>query len=364
MLYTARTHRLLTTTRWYHTSLSNPLNRCIVFSGQGTISNTMGNDFHKQYPHLLRPIWTQINHAMGQDISSILFPDGASNSSIDIRRTDIAQPLIYGVCTSMISVLLHSLGYSHITQLAQYTMGHSLGEFTSLTASNALSIYDTAKLLHIRGESMYNALPNESGGMCVLQPISHVYAVEICNLVQQQLGENTICTISNINSSSQIVLSGHRNGVERAVVIARTGIGKHPPIKLARLLNVTSPFHCQLMRAAEQPLNNIIQSLQFNPLKLNLITNVDAQLHGISTNTNQIKQLFVDQLTRPVQWYKSVLTALNDGVREFVEISPGKVLCPLIDAIAKHHNYTDIHTYCISNVPQMQTYIDMHVPNK
>lgn len=345
-------------------TIINPSQTCLVFAGQGSIQNNMGSDIVDKYNDICSNIWNTISDANNNDLYNILYKN---NDNIDIRRTDIAQPLIYGFCITTLQVFLHRLRLQKYNELAQYTIGHSLGEFTSLNVCNALSVYDTAKLLSVRGQSMYNACLPDVGSMCVLQPISIPYANEICNLVKQQLGSNLVCDISNINSHNQIVLAGHTECIERAISIARTGVGKQPPIRLAKLLNVTSPFHCNLMINAKQSLTDCINTLTWNKqLNLNIYTNVDAKLHTIEQNTEndlkQLQQCVIEQLCKPVLFYQSVLNAIrHNNITHFIEISPGRILSPLITSIAQYHNYNNIKTTCISNLQHIEQFVTEHI---
>lgn len=248
------------------------------------------------------------------------------------------------------------------------------GEFTALSAAGILNVYDTAHLLHVRGTSMLNACPPPHGAMAVLAPCSLQYAEYICNAAREQLGQHYVCSVSNINTHQQMVISGHREAVERATVLARQGLQNHKPIRLAKLLDVTSPFHCQLMQPATQQLEDAMKRLQWKYADTHFITNVDAQLRSFyssSSDDNSSDQqqhhprsvlppLLTQQLTSPVRWYDSVITALQHQCRTFIEVGPSRVLAPLVKQTAEHHGVDDVQTHCISTVDTLEQFVQQY----
>ena len=206
---------------------------------------------------------------------------------------------------------------------AKYFAGHSLGEYSALCAANYLDFSDTIKLLKIRGDAMQNAVPKGEGGMLAILGSK----IEIIEDLLSQNKNNFTVQIANDNSDGQIVLSGRNSDIEKLIKILKSKNIKN--IKLP----VSAPFHCELMNNATKIMRNEIEKLNFQDSKNKLVSNVTAKE---IKNKEELKLLLIDQIENRVRWRESVVHMINNGVNNFIEIGPGKVLSGLIKRIDKN----------------------------
>ena len=206
---------------------------------------------------------------------------------------------------------------------AKYFAGHSLGEYSALCAANYLDFSDTIKLLKIRGDAMQNAVPKGEGGMLAILGSK----IEIIEDLLNQNKNNFTVQIANDNSDGQIVLSGRNSDIEKLIKILKSKNIKN--IKLP----VSAPFHCELMNNATKIMRNEIEKLNFQDSKNKLVSNVTAKE---IKNKEELKLLLIDQIENRVRWRESVVHMINNGVNNFIEIGPGKVLSGLIKRIDKN----------------------------
>ena len=206
---------------------------------------------------------------------------------------------------------------------AKYFAGHSLGEYSALCAANYLDFSDTIKLLKIRGDAMQNAVPKGEGGMLAILGSK----IEIIEDLLNQNKNNFTVQIANDNSDGQIVLSGRNSDIEKLIKILKSKNIKN--IKLP----VSAPFHCELMNNATKIMRNEIEKLNFQDSKNKLVSNVTAKE---IKNKEELKILLIDQIENRVRWRESVVHMINNGVNNFIEIGPGKVLSGLIKRIDKN----------------------------
>src|SRR5216117_3153370 len=204
-----------------------------------------------------------------------------------------------------------------------FVAGHSLGEYSALVAAGAMKLRDAAALVRKRGRYMQEAVPVGAGAMAALVGLD----VSVVQAICERAAEGQVCSPANLNSPGQIVVAGNREAVERAVVIA-----KDAGAKRAILLQVSAPFHCALLTPAEERLSVELDRCLFSDLRCPLITNVDAK--PIRTGV-EARSALKRQVSRPVRWQETIQRLLDEGVRSFVEVGPGKVLLGLVRSIDK-----------------------------
>src|SRR6186713_2347767 len=283
------------------------MNKAFVFPGQGSQYPGMGKDLYEKYP-VARQVFDEADEALGFSISKMCF----EGSEEDLRLTENTQPAILTVSVAAFRVLEEK------GCLPDFVAGHSLGEYSALVAAGSLQLRDAVVLVRQRGKYMQEAVPVGVGAMAALLGLESDQALAVCAKAAGQ----QIVSAANLNSSSQVVIAGHREAVERAVVLA-----KEAGAKRAIMLAVSAPFHCVLLQPAADRLKHDIDACPFADLKFPLITNVDAA--PIET-ASAARSALERQVTAPVRWQESVHWMLNQNVRTFVEVGPGKVLLGLI----------------------------------
>ena len=288
----------------------------LVFPGQGSQTVGMGKDFFDKY-ELVKDLFKQADESLGINLSKIIL-DGPKE---ELDLTINTQPAIFLISYSIFQVMKKEFNID--LNNAKYFAGHSLGEYSALCAANYLGFSDTIKLLKIRGDAMQNAVPKGEGSMLAVLGST----IEIIENLLNENKNNFITQIANDNSEGQIVLSGRNTDIEKLIEVLKSKNIKN--IKLP----VSAPFHCQLMNNATEIMRNEIQKLNFTDSKNKLISNVTAR--EIS-NKEELKKLLIDQIESRVRWRESVVHMINNGVNNFIEIGPGKVLSGLIKRIDKN----------------------------
>ena len=287
--------------------------RAFVFPGQGAQTIGMGQALAEAYPSA-KAVFDEVDAALGESLSSLIWEGEIETLTL----TANAQPAL--MATSMAAMAaLKSEGID--VSAADYVAGHSLGEYSALCAAGALSLSDTAKLLRIRGTSMQEAVPVGVGAMAALLGLDF----ETAQQVAQEAAEGQICQAANDNDPGQVVVSGHKDAVERAVVIA-----KREGAKRAMLLPVSAPFHCALMEPAAQDMAEALDGVTINSPTVPLVANVRAEA---VTDPKEIRDLLVEQVTGSVRWRESVAWMSSQGVSEAYEIGAGKALSGMIRRI-------------------------------
>ena len=283
-----------------------------VFPGQGSQYAGMGREVSTKFP-AARAAFDEADAALGFSISRLCF-DGPEE---ELKLTENTQPAIL---TTSIAVfrILEQRGIR-----PDFVAGHSLGEYSALVVAGALRLSDAAVLVRHRGRYMQEAVPVGVGAMAAILGLNAQEVEAIC----ARAAEGQVLSPANLNSPGQIVIAGNREAVERAVVLA-----KEAGAKRAILLQVSAPFHCSLLKPAEERLSSDIDQCPFAELRYPLVTNVDAAL--IRT-ASEARRCLKRQVSRPVRWQESIQRLLDEGVRTFVEVGPGKVLLGLIRSIDK-----------------------------
>jgi len=298
--------------------------RAILFPGQGSQYVGMGLDFYKQF-NLVKNIFKIVDDSLNFSLSKIIL-NGPDN---ELKLTQNTQPAIMTVGVSIFNVLKKEFGLN--LETTKFFAGHSLGEYTALVCSGALTLERAAYLLNERGKAMQRAVPPGEGGMLVVLGMSiEDVEKEIC-----ELPSGEICEIANDNSNMQVVVSGKKKSIDIFSKILKD------KKKKGIILPVSAPFHCSLMQKAAENMKDKIASTNFKQPILNLISNVTAHEEK---DINKIKPLLVDQITSRVRWRESVNYMINNGVTNFLEIGPSKVLSGLVKKINKDIKITNVET--------------------
>ncbi|MCM2561021.1 ACP S-malonyltransferase [Lutimaribacter sp. EGI FJ00015] len=289
------------------------MSRAFVFPGQGAQTIGMGRDLADAYPQA-RAVFDEVDEALGEKLSALIW-DGAQD---DLTLTRNAQPAL--MATSMAAMrALEAEGVG--VEAASYVAGHSLGEYSALAAAGALSVADAARLLRIRGAAMQEAVPVGVGAMAALLGLDF----ETAQAVAAEAAQGEVCQAANDNDPGQVVVSGHKAAVERAVEIAK---GKGA--KRAVMLPVSAPFHCALMQPAAERMQSALAEVTIAAPKVPLVANVRAE--AVSA-PDTIRALLVEQVTGSVRWRESVGWMAGQGVDEIWEIGAGKSLSGMVRRI-------------------------------
>ena len=287
-----------------------------VFPGQGSQAVGMGKALADNFA-AARNVFEAVDGALGEKLTAIMW-DGPADR---LMLTENAQPALMAVSLAAMRVLESEAGID-IARDAAFVAGHSLGEYSALAAAGALSVPDTARLLRIRGRAMQAAVPVGAGAMAALLGLEFDAAAAVA----AEAAQGQVCQAANDNGGGQVVVSGDKAAVERAVEIAK---GKGA--RRAMLLPVSAPFHCTLMRPAADAMAEALAQIAVKPPAVPLVANVLAR--PISDPAEIVKSL-VAQVTDTVRWRESIAFMANAGVDSFYEIGAGKVLSGLIKRMA------------------------------
>jgi len=280
--------------------------RAFTFPGQGAQAVGMGRDLAAAYRDAAA-VFDEIDDALGENLSALIW-DGPIE---ELTLTANAQPAL--MATSIAA--MRALEAEGVTvEAARFVAGHSLGEYSALCAAGALSVADTARLLRTRGRAMQAAVPVGVGAMAALLGLDF----EAARAVAEEAAEGEVCEAANDNDPGQVVVSGHKGAVERAI-----GIAKGKGAKRALLLPVSAPFHCALMQPAAEVMAEALAGVEIVAPKVPLVANVRAEA---VSDPAEIRALLVEQVTGSVRWRESVLWLAGQGVTELVEIGAGKAL--------------------------------------
>jgi [acyl-carrier-protein] S-malonyltransferase len=297
-----------------------------VFPGQGSQAVGMGKALAAAFAPA-RAVFDEVDAALGAKLSTIIFEGPAETLTL----TENAQPALMAVSLAALRVLQAEAGLD-LARDAQFVAGHSLGEYSALAASGAFTLADTARLLRIRGQAMQKAVPVGVGAMAALIGLEFDAAAAVA----AQAAQGQVCQAANDNGAGQVVVSGDRAAVERAVEIAKTKGAKR-----AMLLPVSAPFHCALMAPAAAAMAEALAKVSVKPPVVPLVANVLARPIG---DPAEIVQALVAQVTGTVRWRESVAMMAQAGVTTFYEVGSGKVLSGLIKRIAEGASASAIGT--------------------
>ncbi|SFG25111.1 [Acyl-carrier-protein] S-malonyltransferase [Novosphingobium sp. CF614] len=285
--------------------------RAFVFPGQGSQKVGMGADLAAASP-IAREVFQEVDEALGQNLFRIM----AEGPEDQLTLTENAQPAIMANAIAVLRVLEREGGIA-LADKADFVAGHSLGEYTALCAAGAFSLADTARLLKLRGQSMQAAVPVGVGAMAALLGAD----IEKAAALAAAAAQGQVCTVANDNDPGQVVLSGHREAIERAVALV-----KEHGIKRGMLLPVSAPFHCPLMQPAADAMAEALDRTGPGTLRVTLFANVTA---GAVSDPAEVRRLLVEQVTGRVRWRESAIAMHEAGVERFVELG-GKVVGPMI----------------------------------
>ncbi len=286
------------------------MSRAFVFPGQGAQTIGMGRALAEAYP-AAKAVFDEVDDALGEKLSSLIW-DGTIE---ELTLTQNAQPALMATSIAALRALeAEGLGMEGVSFVA----GHSLGEYSALCAAGSLELGDTARLLRIRGRAMQEAVPVGVGAMAALLGMDFEAATEVA----LEAAQGEVCQAANDNDPGQVVVSGHRGAVERALEIA-----KAKGAKRAILLPVSAPFHCSLMQPAAAVMAEALAAVNIAAPSVPVVVNVRAEA---VTEADKIRALLVAQVTGSVRWRESVLWMQSAGVTEFWEIGAGKALSGMI----------------------------------
>ena len=291
------------------------MTRAFVFPGQGAQIVGMGRALAEAYP-VARAVFDEVDAALGEKLSTLIW-EGDQDT---LTLTQNAQPAL--MATSIAAMRALEAEEIAVTSAA-YVAGHSLGEYSALCAAGSLSLADTARLLRLRGQAMQQAVPVGVGAMAALLGLDF----ETARAVAEEAAEGEVCQAANDNDPAQVVVSGHKAAVERAVEIA-----KAKGARRALLLPVSAPFHCALMEPAARAMAEALDDVEIHAPAVPLVANVRAEA---VSDPALIRSLLVEQVTGSVRWRESVAWMAAKGVTEFWEIGAGKALSGMIRRIAK-----------------------------
>jgi len=295
----------------------------VIFPGQGSQSVGMAKNLYNNY-RFIKELFDKADEILGFYLSKIIL-EGPKE---ELDQTENTQPAIFLVSYSIFEMIKRETELD--LRKVKYFAGHSLGEYTALTASGSLDFDQTIRLLKIRGNAMQSAVPKGEGGMLV------VLGTEIKNIsdLLQENEKKYECFIANDNSNGQVVLSGRNKDLGLLAEDLKKKSIKN--IKLP----VSAPFHCKLMSSATEIMRKEILNTEFKNPNNVIISNVTGKE---TNNLNQIKDLLIEQIESPVRWRESIIYMINKGVRKFIEIGPGKVLSGLVKRIDKSVNLMSVN---------------------
>jgi [acyl-carrier-protein] S-malonyltransferase len=297
-----------------------------VFPGQGSQAVGMGKALAEAFVPA-RAVFEEVDAALGEALSQTMWNGPAEALTL----TENAQPALMAVSLAALRVLEVEAGLD-LAREAAFVAGHSLGEYSALAAASSLTLADAARLLRIRGRAMQKAVPVGAGAMAALIGI----ALDDAKPIAAEAASIGICAAANDNGGGQVVLSGDKVAVERAVEIA-----KARGIKRAMMLPVSAPFHCALMQPAADAMAQALAKVSVKPPRVPLVANVLARP---IQDPNEIVRSLVEQVTGTVRWQESVQYMVGAGITAFYEIGAGKVLAGLIKRIADTVTVSSIGT--------------------
>ncbi|HKT86402.1 MAG TPA: ACP S-malonyltransferase [Novosphingobium sp.] len=285
--------------------------RAFVFPGQGSQKVGMGVEL-AEASAVAREVFQEVDDALGQNLFRVM----TQGPEDELTLTENAQPAIMANAIAVLRVLEKEGGIA-LADKADFVAGHSLGEYTALCAAGAFGLADTARLLKLRGRSMQAAVPVGIGAMAALLGAD----IEKAAALAQAAAQGEVCAVANDNDPGQVVLSGHKGAIERAI-----GLVKDFGIKRGLALPVSAPFHCPLMQSAADAMAEALEKTPPETLQIALFANVTA---SVVTNPAEVRRLLVEQVTGRVRWRESAIAMKDAGVENFVELG-GKVVGPMI----------------------------------
>jgi [acyl-carrier-protein] S-malonyltransferase len=297
----------------------------LLFPGQGSQVVGMGSEFYNNF-EVVKKIFNQADEKLNYSISKLIL-EGPEDK---LQLTKNTQPAILTVSYSIFRVLKDEFGFD--LKNFKFFAGHSLGEYSALVCSNSLGFDDALYLLHERGKAMQEAVPLGEGSMIAVLGIK---IEELINLLKQIDTKKGICEIANDNAVGQVIVSGNKEKIELLLGFLKEKKIKSIPLK------VSAPFHCSLMKPAAKIMEEKIQKTDFKDPLFNIVNNVTATPE---TNSDKIKKLLIEQIYSTVNWRESIVNISKAGVKDFIEIGPGKALTGMVKRTIKEANCFSINT--------------------
>ncbi len=291
------------------------MSRAFVFPGQASQTVGMGAELAAAFP-TAREVFEEVDDALSQRLSKLMF-EGPDE---ELTLTENAQPAIVAVSLAVVRVLERDGGI-RLAEKARFVAGHSMGEYSALSAAGAISVADAVRLVKRRGRSMQAAVPVGEGAMAALIGLD----LETATQVAEAAAQGEVCALANDNAPGQAVLSGDKSAVERAVEIAA-----EKGARRAVMLPVSAPFHCPLMAPAADVMAEALAEVTMRPPRLALVSNVTA---APVEDPETIRSLLVQQVTAMVRWRESILRMKEEGIETLVELGAGRILSGLIRRI-------------------------------
>jgi [acyl-carrier-protein] S-malonyltransferase len=302
-----------------------------IFPGQGSQSVGMGKDLFDNFPAAKR-VFEEADEALGFSLSEMCF----FGTEEDLALTENTQPAI--LTTSVAAFRsMESEGFPK----PDFVGGHSLGEYSALVAADAITLTDAVRTVRKRGQYMQEAVPVGVGAMAAILGLS----IEDVEAGCKEAAKNEICSSANINSPSQIVIAGNASAVDRACEIL-----KSKGAKRAIKLNVSAPFHCDLMLPAQEKLAKDLGQINFNDLLFPIVENVSGELNS---NAGRVAEALTLQVSSPVRWSQSITKLIENGVETFVEVGAGKILSGLVRQINR-----DVRCLNVENKESLQNTLE------
>lgn len=302
------------------------MTRAFVFPGQGSQAVGMGRELAAAFP-VAREVFEEVDEALKQALSRLMF-EGPED---ELTLTENAQPALMAVSMAVVRVLEKEGGLD-LAQAARFVAGHSLGEYSALAAAGTFSLADAARLLKTRGRAMQQAVPVGQGAMAALMGLE----LEAARQVAEEAAQGEVCTAANDNAPGQVVVSGHKAAVERAVALAAERGARR-----SVMLPVSAPFHCPLMQPAAEVMAEALEAVPMAAPRVPLVANVTAEA---VEDPEAIRRLLVEQVTGTVRWREGVLYMKEQGVDALVELGAGKVLTGLARRIDRALSATALQT--------------------
>ena len=299
--------------------------KALLFPGQGSQFVGMGKDLFKNFD-LVKKIFTQADEKLNYRLSKVIL-EGPEN---ELKLTKNTQPAILTISYSIFRLIKEE--FNAEIRDVKYFAGHSLGEYSALVSSDSLNFLDAVYLLHERGKFMQEAVPEGTGSMLAIMGMK---LEELEKIIKQLDGDLGVCEIANDNSEGQIILSGHVKAINEM------NKNLKDMKKRSIFLPVSAPFHCSLMKAAADKMDKKIKNTTFKNPQTTLVANVTAKEVN---DSKEIKNLLVKQIVSRVRWRETVLYMIQNGVNEFIEIGPGKVLSGLVKRISDKVSSKSINT--------------------
>ena len=297
----------------------------LLFPGQGSQAVGMGSEFYKEF-NLVKKIFNEADEKLNFSISKLIL-QGPEN---ELQLTKNTQPAILTVSYSIFKVLKDEFNFDFDT--FEFFAGHSLGEYSALVCAGSLDFSDAIYLLHERGKSMQEAVPLGMGSMLAVLGMN---IEELNNILKSNKMEKGVCEIANDNAEGQVIISGNKESVNSFNLVLKEKKIKSIPLR------VSAPFHCSLMRPAAKKMQDKINSTKFNNPQFKIVNNVTAKPE---VDSKIIKELLIKQIYSTVKWRESIINIYDNGVKNFIEIGPGKVLSGMVKRTLKEANCFSINS--------------------